>query len=216
MKQRPKRNMVRAAMIGAGLFSAVFMSMGDAAFAYRERPRDIPKGKVVVKLPKGHRTVWVGRDRFYFHGGAFYRRGPSGYVVVGPPVGAVVLNIPVGHRAVVISGITYYVYAGVYYRRVQSGYVVVEPPAETVIVQEVSPVRPSVEKGGGRVSVSVTLLNARSGPGMGFPVIHKVHEGDKLSVYGYAPDWLYVKLPTGEFGWVMLRYTSPEEPPASG
>ena len=137
-------------------------------------------------------------------------------MVVGAPIGAVVLSIPVGYRAVVVGGLTYYVYAGVSYRRVHTGYVVVEPPAETVVVKEVSPVRPSVEKGGERVSVTATLLNVRSGPGMDFPVIHQVREGEKLTVYGYAPDWLYVKLSTGVFGWVMLRYTSPEESPASG
>ena len=78
MKQRSRKKMVRAAIIGAGLFAAVSMSEGDAAFAYRDRPRANPRGKVVVKLPKGHRTVWIGRNRYYFHGGAFYERDPLG------------------------------------------------------------------------------------------------------------------------------------------
>jgi len=216
MKQRSKKKMARAAIVGAALFAAVSMSAGDVAFAYRERPRANPRGKVVVKLPKGHRSVWVGRNRYYYHGGAFYRKGPSGYLMVGGPIGAVVLSIPVGSRAVVVGGLTYYVYGGVYYRRVHTGYLVVETPAETVAVKEVSPVKPSVEKAGEKVSVTATLLNVRSGPGMDFPVIQQVHEGEQLNIHGYAPDWLYVKLPTGEFGWVMLRHTSPAESPASG
>lgn len=58
--------------------------------------------------------------------------------------------------------------------------------------------------------------NIRSGPGIDFPVIHQLRDGDRLTVYGYAPKWLYVKLPSGEFGWVMLQYTLPVSPPASG
>jgi hypothetical protein len=216
MKQRSRKKMVQAVIIGAGLFAAVSILAGDVAFAYRNRPRTNPRGKIVVKLPKGHTTVWRGRNRYYFHGGAFYKKkkGPSGYVVVRAPIGAVVLSIPVGYRIVVVSGLTYYVYAGIYYRRVHNGYVVVEPPAKTVVVKEVSPVRPSVKKGGESVTVSAILLNVRSGPGMDFPVIQQVRVSDRLTVYGYAPDWLNVELPTGKFGWVMLRYTSPEEPPA--
>lgn len=216
MKQRSRKKTIRAAIIGFSVLLAVSVSAADTAFAYRDRPRANRGVKAVVKLPKGHRSVWVGRNRYYYHGGAFYRKGHSGYLMVGAPIGAVVLSIPVGSRAVVVGGLTYYVYGGVYYRRVHTGYLVVETPAETVAVKEVSPVKPSVEKAGEKVSVTATLLNVRSGPGMDFPVIQQVHEGEQLNIHGYAPDWLYVKLPTGEFGWVMLRHTSPLPPPASG
>jgi len=217
MALRGRKKRLRTLMTGVGLVALVSLWGGDAAFAYRDRRPDAhPRGKVVVKLPRGHRAVRVGKDRYYHHRGVFYRRGPSGYVVVGAPIGAVVLSIPVGSRAVVAGGLTYYLYGGAYYRRARTGYAVVEPPAKTVIVKEVSPLRPSVEQVGDRVSVTATLLNVRSGPGMGFPVIHQLRDGDLLTVHGYAPEWLYVKLPAGEFGWVMVRYTTSKDPGASG
>ncbi len=40
-------------------------------------------------------------------------------------------------------------------------------------------------------------------------MIFQVREGEPLIVHGYAPDWLYVKSKDNEFGWVMLKYTSP-------
>jgi len=57
-------------------------------------------------------------------------------------------------------------------------------------------------------AVTGPLLNVRSGPEKIFPVIFQVHEGEPLVVYGYAPDWLYVKYQDNAFGWVMLKYTS--------
>lgn len=91
---------------------------------------------------------------------------------------------------------------------------VVERPAQRV-VKAINPVVPSEEKIGETVSVTVPLLNVRSGPGSNFPVIYQVEEGKSLTVHGYAPDWLYVKSTGNEFGWVMLKYTSMSTP-ASG
>ncbi|MCJ7593742.1 MAG: DUF6515 family protein [Desulfobacterales bacterium] len=198
------------------LLGVVFIPAGDMAFAYRDTPRHHERGTVVRRLPPGHRTVWHGRSRYYYDRGVFYNRGPSGFVVINAPIGAVLLSIPIGSRAVLVGGLTYYLYSDVYYRRVGTGYIVVEPPAQTVVVKEVSAVKPSEEKMGETVLVSVPLLNVRSGPGANFPVVQEAREGDLFTVHGYAPEWLYVKLSTGEFGWVMLRYTSPPASPASG
>ena len=113
-----------------------------------------------------------------------------------------------GAAALVAGDLVYYLYRGVYYRRINTGYIVVEPPAATVSVREVSPVIPSSQDRGEKASVTVHVLNVRSGPGMGFPVTSQVREGDRLAIQGYAPEWLYVKTSAGGFGWVMQRHTS--------
>jgi uncharacterized protein YgiM (DUF1202 family) len=120
-----------------------------------------------------------------------------------------VLRIPVGSGASVCGGLTYHFSGGGYWRSVHRGHLVVRCAPETVVVREISPVVPSGQSVGEKVCVRVGILNVRSGPGMDFPVIHRVHAGDFLSVHGYAPEWLYVEVAPGTFGWVMLRYTSP-------
>lgn len=182
-------------------------------------PRQVrvyPEGRAVVRLPIGYRSIRVGGHDYYHHNGIFYRRGPSGYLVVRPPFGAVVLSLPLGFAALVLAGVTYYLYEGIYYQRVPSGYVVVEPPVGAVATP-VTPVVPANPMAGDKVVVTTPLLNVRSGPGPDFPVIAQVRQGDPLVVYGYAPDWLYVQLPGGgEYGWVMVIHTAPVSPPASG
>ena len=170
----------------------------------------------MARLPVGHRSVWVGGHEYFHHNGMFYRRGPSGYLIVQPPFGAVVLSLPLGFAALVLAGITYYMFDGIYYQRVPSGYMVVEPPVGAVATP-VTPVVPANPTAGDKVVVTAPLLNVRSGPGSNFPVISQVHQGDPLVVYGVAPDWLYVQLPGGgEYGWVMVIHTAPASPPAAG
>jgi SH3-like domain-containing protein len=36
-----------------------------------------------------------------------------------------------------------------------------------------------------------------------------VRSGDVLEIIGTAPEWLYVRLPSGTEGWVMSRFTAP-------
>jgi hypothetical protein len=168
------------------------------------------------KMPPGHRTVRVGTSRYYVHGGAFYVRKPDGFIAVRAPLGAVVVGLPIGAMALLIGGFTYYVYNDVYYRRVPEGYVVVEQPTEVVVAKEASPVVPSHQNAGETVAVTATLLNVRSGPGLDFPVVRQVRRHDSLVVHGYAPDWLYVKMPDGCFGWVMLKFTSAHASDAAG
>ena len=127
------------------------------------------------------------------------------------PVGAVVAAIPVGFVTFVVGSHSYYYYGGAYYQRVPSGYVVVEAPRQSVIVDQV----PS-PGAGESVSVTAPLLNVRSGPGKNHPVIHQVHQGDSLLIQGHAPGWFYVKLPSGQFGWVMSEFTDQLLSDASG
>jgi uncharacterized protein YgiM (DUF1202 family) len=87
------------------------------------------------------------------------------------------------------------------------GYAVVEAPA-TVVVEEDAPVlvRP-LKPATGRVSVTASVLNVRSGPSLDDPVIYQIHEGYILEVHGKSGWWLYVQLPNGEFGWVKSVFT---------
>lgn len=216
MTGRTKKRFINAVIIIVFMLTPLFAQADGAPFGIREQHRTNSRERTVTRLPPRHRSVWVGRSRYFYDGGHFYRKGPGGYIVVSAPVGAIVLGIPVGSRAVIVGGLTYYVYGSVYYRRIGSGYLVVEPPAQTVVIKEISPVVPSEQSVGEKVLVAVPLLNVRSGPGITFPVIREIRKDQMLTIHGYAPEWLYVELQSGEFGWVMLRYTSSLSPPASG
>jgi uncharacterized protein YraI len=121
------------------------------------------------------------------------------------------VSIPVGRTRVVFGSSIYYHCDGVYYKRVPYGYQVVEAPriTRTEIIRETyngSAMSPA--DSGDLVSVTEHTLNVRSGPGMDFPVVRHVRRGETLEVRGLAPDWLYVRLPSGEYGWILDRYTT--------
>jgi len=80
--------------------------------------------------------------------------------------------------------------------------IVVPPPPGVVIV-------PPAVVVGGRISITASVLNVRSGPGMNYPVIGYVYMGSVLALHGNAPGWLYVLLPDGGFGWVSALFTVP-------
>jgi len=97
-----------AAISLAGIFIAMTMT-ADSAFAQPRRAVEVRHpaqrhGKVVVGLPKNHRAVSVGRTRYFYHHGTFYRKAPVGYAVVNAPPGAVVFDLPIGFRAVLVGG----------------------------------------------------------------------------------------------------------------
>jgi len=199
------------------LVAIAMVSLTSEGFAQPRRrnavtAHRVPRhGRFFVRPPVGHKPVWVRGVRYRYHRGVFYRKRPFGYIVVRAPVGAVVAAIPIGFVTFVVGTDSYYYYGGVYYQRVPSGYVVVEPPPVAVSVDET----PSTIVGES-VSVTAPLLNVRSGPGKKHPVIHQVHQGDILLVQGHAPGWFYVKLPSGEFGWVMSEFVDQLLPDASG
>ncbi len=92
-----------------------------------------------AELPSVATIVYVGEVPYYYCDGAFYRRGPRGYVIVPAPIGAVVTALPTGCQTVVIDGVVYQVYDGVYYRSVPGGYVAV-PSYQVQTVQPVGTV----------------------------------------------------------------------------
>jgi hypothetical protein len=161
----------------------------------------------VVNLPPRHTRVIVRGRPYYYGGGSYYYRRRRGYVVVAPPIGVVVPRLSIGFGTVWVGGRFYYYYGNVFYRRVPSGYIVVEPPTtSTVVLQEPAVVQPA-QSASGRVSVIAARLNVRTGPSLSNPILYQVRENTTLNVYGRDRDWLYVKLPSGKYGWVMEEFT---------
>lgn len=100
----------------------------DRGYHYRDgyRGRNVT---VVKTLPRGYRTVVVNRTPYYVHDHHYYSRGPSGYVVVPPPVGAIFASLPIGSVRVTLGTSFFYRSDNVYFRPAPSGYVVIAPPA---------------------------------------------------------------------------------------
>lgn len=65
-------------------------------------------GYSLTILPAGHIGISHGRGRFFYHSGVWYQPGPSGYVVVRPPVGVVAPVLPPAYAAVWAGGAPYY------------------------------------------------------------------------------------------------------------
>jgi len=169
-----------------------------------------PAPGVVKSLPPGHGSIKFKGDRYYYHGGHYYRPHERGYVVVPPPRRMVVPRLPLGYATLMIAGITYFTYLGVYYQRVPAGYMIVAPPAGA------APPPPAVVQAYASVTVIASALNMRQGPGANYPVIYVAPLGETLNVLATAPGWLYVQAPGGQLGWVDQRFTSPLAPGASG
>ncbi len=172
------------------------------------------RGTVVVTVPSSHRVVRVGKTRYYFHDGVYYRKKPRGYVVVAPPRGAVVVGIPQGCKRVRVGGVVYYSWSGAWYKKAPGGYIVVQAPPEPSGAEPVYNVATPAATTG-KAYVDVHLLNVRSGPGKPHAVTATVRKGDLLRIKGSENAWLYVVLPSGRFGWVMGKFTR-GTPPANG
>jgi len=157
-----------------------------------------------------HRHIRHHGHDYYYQRGSFYRRGPAGYFWVNAPIGAIVWSLGIGYDTLWIGGSWHYYYGGTYYRRVPAGYMVVAPPVASVVT------RTSVETAGGTITVLVPTLNVRTQPDRDSPVFYQVHEGERLIVLTTVPGWLYVELPSGEFGWVMTECRGGAAPYACG
>ena len=86
------------------------------------------RGHYVEALPSGHREVFYGNARYYFHGGVWYRTEGRRFVIVSPPFGIIVPFLPPYYAAIWVGGVPYYYANEVYYTQGAGGYVVVEPP----------------------------------------------------------------------------------------
>ena len=167
----------------------------------------------VPALPGRPNRVVVHGGEYFFHGGHFYRHHPRGYVMVDAPLGAVVVSLPIGFRTFLVAGVTYYMFNHICYRAVSSGYEVVAPPPGAP--DDDAATAPTVVNGD-TVSVAVDRLNVRTGPGGDFPVSRVIPYGTVLRVVGGSPGWLYVNLPSGDYGWVMTDWVIQTEAPPQG
>lgn len=167
--------------------------------------------------PPGHTRVIVRGEPYYFHGGRYYRPWHGGYVPVFPPVGLVISALPLGFTLVMLAGVSYYLYDGVYYQPAPGGYVVVTPPP---VVQAV-PATPAgvvspAQSADGAAAVTSPSLNVRSGPGLAYPVLMVINQGEMLTIQGRTGSWLFVRTQSGALGWVAQEFTTMSAPPASG
>lgn len=93
------------------------------------------RGSVVPVLPAGSRGIAFGRDRWFFHGGVWFRPYGTAFIVGFPPFGIVVPLLPPAYTTLWLDGATYYYANGVYYSPVPDGYAVVAPPADADTAQ---------------------------------------------------------------------------------
>lgn len=92
-------------------------------------------GTTVRLVPKDATVIRYRRTSYYFHGGVYYTRKGSQYVVVRPVRGVRVRTLPVGYRTVVVGPANYYYYYGTFYRKPSDAeaYEVVTAPTGAVI-----------------------------------------------------------------------------------
>ncbi|ACN13236.1 conserved hypothetical protein (SH3-like domain protein) [Desulforapulum autotrophicum HRM2] len=148
--------------------------------------------------------IIVGGHHLFFRDGAFYHRAPAGYVPVPPPEGAVIPMLPPGYGIRIVDDAKYYYFNGVCYVRVAGGYMVVAPHVLTAAGEKEDS---QIVKCKGQVSVTVDMLNVRSGPGMKYEAAFLAYKGETLNIYQESKGWLYVELPSGKLGWVDKRFT---------
>lgn len=148
--------------------------------------------------------IVVGTQHLFFRNGAFYHKGPAGYVPVAAPEGAIIPSLPHGYGIRIIDDAKYYYFNGVYYVQVPDGYMVVAPH---VLIGAGEEDGVEIEKLKGKVSVAVDMLNVRSGPGMKYAVVFLAYRGEILKIYHESEGWLYVELPSGKLGWVDKKFT---------
>lgn len=90
---------------------------------------DYHAGMRIDRLPDGYRSIGVHGRPYFFFQGVFYDNGPSGYVVVAPPVDAVITDLPPDTETVVVGDTTYYYAGGAFYVQQADGtYIVVAAP----------------------------------------------------------------------------------------
>jgi hypothetical protein len=90
---------------------------------------DYHRGMRVDRLPDGFRRFHLHDHDYFYFGGVYYDDGPSGYVVIDPPLDADIPELPPGAETVVVNGMAYYFVDGTFYVQQSDGsYVVVAAP----------------------------------------------------------------------------------------
>ena len=94
-----------------------------------------PRGYVAPRLPSAYRELVYHNTRYYFHGGVWYRRIATGFIVILPPIGLAIPVLPPFYTVIWVGGIPYYYANGIYYvwYPAQQAYVVTSPPPESAV-----------------------------------------------------------------------------------
>lgn len=183
----------------------IALVMPASSVLAKKRDKRPSYGKVVHELPRGHRTLHSRHGVHYYAHGIYYRPYDNGYRVIRPPVGIVIASLPLGYIDLNIGNRVYARYNDVYYRPVTRGYMVVEPPPSAPPAPQPD-VTAIPANSLGQVTVNVEVLNVRSGPSRLQPVVDHVTLSDVLIVLATAPDWYYVRLPDGGYGWIWAEF----------
>ncbi len=181
----------------------------DDSFARRRDreysgPRHTHREKVIVRKHVRNEPKWSARKKFRYKRRGYYRQYRRDYY---PARSRIIRKLPYGYRTVWIGDTSHFFFRGTFYDRVPSGYVVVKSPPQTVVIREPSKIISPLVSASGNVSVTVSTLNIRSGPGLNFSLVHQVEEGSILEVLGKTDGWLYVESINGHTGWVKSVFT---------
>jgi hypothetical protein len=158
-------------------------------------------------------TLAMANSRYYSHGQGDYYRGhhaPYNYH-----------HYRYSHHAdgywpfLGIGLLTGAVLGSVMYQPPGQQTIIYNPPPPVIVHSEpmvvnrsVASVIPPPEVVLKQVKITEKIVNVRSGPGLDAAIIGQALVGQTVDVIGAAPDWLYIRTKTGQYGWVMSRYTA--------
>jgi hypothetical protein len=119
------------------IVSMMLVSISSTELFAQRRSMDRRKNgrsRVVKNLPHGHKTLYVGKSKYHYSHGRFYRPSQLGYSVVKAPIGARLYKLPTGFVKLRLGPITYYHHLGSYYKydRARKVFIVVEKPRKRV------------------------------------------------------------------------------------
>jgi hypothetical protein len=137
-EQRPVENNVRPAPVDVDRARADHADQQRLDVAEERRQSffwsDYHAGMRIDRLPAGYFQIGVRGHPYFYYLGVFYDNGPSGYVIVPPPLDAEVSELPPGVETVVVGDTTYYYAGGAFYLQQSDGsYAVVAPPIGVIV-----------------------------------------------------------------------------------
>lgn len=155
-------------------------------------------------------TLVEAGSRYYHYGHSNYYRHPYTYRPYHRPYHSHSYLLPLLGVGLVAGAV--------------AGSMMYEPPSRQTIVyrtpppviiqsepitysSQPAPVAPPQEVILRQVKVTERIVNVRSGPGLDSTIIGQAVAGQTLDVIGAAPEWLYIRMDNGLYGWVMAQYT---------
>lgn len=211
MKTRATINLIGTII---SFIAMTLLLTADVSFA-RERgrgyaaPRNTHRERVIVRERARHTPGWAAKRHFFNRRGVYYRPYRSGYY---GKRARVFYGRPYGYRRPWPRSSAYISLSGIFYQSPPARYVVVNTPPETIVVRETYSVVQPVESITGNVRVTVSTLNIRTGPGLGYSLVGQVEEGSILQLRGKSDSWSFVRLPDGRSGWAKSVFMELLEP----